>query len=51
MLSAAVDSYLAGRRAVGFQLNDHETILHDFARFATAKGEALVCPTSSLLSP
>ena len=42
MLSAAVDSFLAGRRAVGFQLNDHETILHDFARFATTKGEALV---------
>ena len=42
MLSAAVDSYLAGRRAAGFQLNDHEGILRDFARFASAKGEALV---------
>jgi len=42
MLSAAVDSYLSSRRVAGFQLNDHEGILRDFARFATTKGEAFV---------
>ncbi len=42
MLSAAVDAYLAARRAAGFQLSDHEGILRDFARFASAKGDAFV---------
>jgi len=42
MLSAAVEVYLAGRRAAGFQLNDHEGILRDFARFASAAGDAVV---------
>ena len=42
MLSAAVDVYLAERRAVGFQLADHEGILRDFARFASATGDTLV---------
>jgi integrase len=42
MLSAAVDTYLAGRRAAGFQLTDHEGILRDFARFASAQGDAVV---------
>jgi len=42
MLSAAVDAYLAGRRAAGFQLNDHEGILRDFARFASAQADAVV---------
>ncbi len=42
MLSAAVDTYLAGRRAAGFLLNDHEGILRDFARFASAQGDAVV---------
>jgi integrase/recombinase XerD len=42
MLSAAVDAYLTGRRAAGFQLNDHEGILRDFARFASAVGDAVV---------
>jgi integrase len=42
MLSAGVDAYLAGRRAAGFQLNDHEGILRDFARFASATGDAVV---------
>ena len=40
MLNAAVDSYLAARRAAGFQLNDQEGILRDFTRFAT--GDAFV---------
>jgi integrase len=42
MLSAAIDSYLAARRAAGFQLNDQEGILRDFTRFACAKGDAFV---------
>jgi integrase/recombinase XerD len=42
MLSAAVDSYLADRRAAGFQLNDQEGILRDFTRFASARGDAFV---------
>lgn len=42
MLTAAVDTYLAARRAVGFKLRDHEGILHDFAAFASAKGDTHV---------
>lgn len=42
MLSAAVDAYLTGRRAAGFQLKDHEGILRDFARFASAAGDVVV---------
>jgi integrase len=42
MLNAAIDSYLARRRAAGFQLKDHEGILRDFTRFASAKGDAFV---------
>jgi len=42
MLSAAVASYLADRRAAGFQLNDQEGILRDFTRFASARGDAWV---------
>jgi integrase/recombinase XerD len=42
MLSAAVDASLAARRAAGFQLRDHEGLLRDFARFAAAKGEAVI---------
>jgi integrase len=42
MLSAAVDTYLGRRRAGGFQLNDQEGILRDFARFASARGDAVV---------
>jgi integrase len=42
MLNAAVDSYLADRRAAGFQLRDQEGILRDFTRFASAKGDAFV---------
>ncbi len=42
MLNAAVDSYLARRRAAGYQLKDHEGILRDFTRFASAKGDTLV---------
>jgi integrase len=42
MLNAAVDSYLARRRAAGFQLKDHEGILRDFTRFASTEGDAFV---------
>lgn len=37
MLSAAVDAYLAARRATGFQLRDTEDILRDFAAFAAER--------------
>lgn len=48
MLIAAVDSYLTQRRAAGYQLKDHEGVLHDFARFAHARGDAFVRSTSAL---
>jgi len=48
MLTAAVDSYLAARRAVGFQLTDTGQILHDFAAFATAKTDTYVCSRTVL---
>ena len=42
MLSAAVDRYLAARRAVGFQLRDTEEILRDFGTYASRKAETHV---------
>jgi len=42
MLSAAVEAYLAARRAAGFQLNDHATILREFARVASVADEAVI---------
>jgi len=49
MLTSAVDSYLAVRRAVGFQLRDAEEILRDFVAFACAKGDdAHVCTRTVL---
>lgn len=42
LLSAAVDRYLAARRAVGFQLQDTEGILCDFVAFATARADTHV---------
>jgi integrase/recombinase XerD len=42
MLTTAVDSYLAARRAVGYQLKDTEEILRDFVAFASAEGETHV---------
>ena len=42
MLNAAIDSYLAHRRAAGFQLKDQEGILRDFTGFACAKGDTFV---------
>lgn len=48
MLNAAVDSYLADRRAAGFQLDDQEGILRDFTRFAHARGDTLVRSRTAL---
>ena len=48
MLIAAVDSYLAARRAVGFQLRDTEDILRDFVAFASGKADTHVCSRTVL---
>ena len=42
MLTTAVDSYLAMRRALGYRLKDTEMILRDFAAFADAKRDSHV---------
>ena len=42
MLIAAVETYLAVRRAAGFQLKPAESYLRSFARFATACGQTHV---------
>jgi len=39
MLTATIDAFLALRRAVGFQLETEEYLLHHFARWATERGE------------
>lgn len=38
----SIDAFLALRRAVGFQLKTEEYLLHDFARWAAARGETHV---------
>lgn len=48
MLTALVDSYLAARRAVGFQLRDTEDILCDFVAFASRKGDTHICSRTVL---
>jgi len=48
MLTALVESYLAARRAVGFQLRDTEDILCDFVAFASRKGDTHVCSRTVL---
>jgi len=48
MLTAAVDSYLAARRAVGFQLRDTEDILRDFVAFASGNADTHVCSRTVL---
>lgn len=48
MLNAAVDSYLAIRRTLGFRRRDTETILRDFAAFATAKEDTHLCTRTVL---
>jgi hypothetical protein len=47
MLTAAVDSYLAARRAVGVQLRDTEDILRDFVAFASGNADTYVCSRTS----
>jgi integrase len=42
MLIAAVETYLAVRRAAGFRLQAAESYLRSFARFATARGQTHV---------
>jgi integrase len=42
MLTRAIDSYLALRRATGFNLAATERLLRNFARFATERGEGVV---------
>ena len=42
MLSAAVDCYLASRRATGFQLEDTGYILRDFVVFASSRADTHV---------
>jgi hypothetical protein len=44
MLLPAVDTYLAVRRAAGFELQAMEVYLRSFARFATAHGDTHVVP-------
>ena len=42
MLKPSIDAYLALRRSVGFQLKAEEHLLHDFARWASERGETHV---------
>ena len=38
----SIDAFLSLRRAMGFQLETEEYLLHDFARWAAARGETHV---------
>lgn len=42
MLRPSIDAYLALRRAVGFQLKTEQQLLHDFARWASERGDTHV---------
>ena len=42
MLRASIDAFLALRRAVGFKLKTEEHLLHDFAQWASDRGETHV---------
>jgi integrase/recombinase XerD len=48
MVMAAVDTYLAVRRAAGFQLKPIELYLRSFARFAAARGETHVVAQTAM---
>ena len=48
MLMPAIDAYLAIRRAAGFQLRVTETLLRNYARFASARGETHVRAQTAL---
>ena len=48
MLMQAVASYLAIRRAAGFQLDTEGYLLRSFVRFAQVRGERFVCPETAI---
>lgn len=48
MMREEIDTYLAVRRSVGFDLGIHEWMLHDFERFATARGDVHVCQQTAI---
>jgi len=49
MLSQAVETYLAVRRAAGFELKNLESYLCEFARFATACGDTHVVTHTAIV--
>jgi integrase len=52
MVTVAVETYLAVRRAAGFQLTPVATDLHRFARFATERGQpSVTTPTVMAWAP
>ncbi len=48
MLMQAIDTYLAMRRAVGFALDQAESSLRNFARFAMTRGDTHVVATTAV---
>ena len=48
MLMQAVDTYLAMRRAAGYQLRGVERYLREFAHFATAHGDSHVVAQTAM---
>ena len=48
MLMTAVDTYLAVRRTMGFQLNTIEHLLRSFARFAAERGHTYVVAQTAI---
>jgi integrase len=48
MLIQAVESYLAVRRAAGFELKSEGNLLRSFARFSDASGKHLVCAETAI---
>jgi len=47
-LHQAIDSYIALRRGLGYQLHNAERALHDYAGFLQAAGETTVTTASAL---
>ena len=48
MLTHAVESYLAVRRAVGFELKSEGSLLKSFASFSDDAGKPYVCPETAI---
>ncbi len=48
MLTPAVESYLAVRRAAGFELKSEGNLLQSFARFSDASGKHYVCAETAI---